>query len=62
MNPASVISLISIAEQLAMIIAREVNASNTAEEQVAWTAAQQFYLQGLNALKAKVEATPVPAA
>jgi len=61
MNPDSVIKLISIAEQLAMIIAQEVTASDTAEEQIAWTAAQQFYLQGLNALKAKVESTPVPA-
>lgn len=62
MNPISVISLISIAEQLATIIAQEVNASNTQEEQVAWTAAQQFYLQGLAALKAKVQAQTTTAA
>ena len=62
MKPISVISLISIAEQLATIIAQEVNASNTPEEQVAWTAAQQFYLQGLAALKAKVQAQTTTAA
>ena len=56
MNPASILALITIAEQLAGIIAQEVNATTTQQEQVAWTAAQQFYLQGLGALKAKVQA------
>ena len=56
MNPASIMALITIAEQLAGIIAQEVNATTTQQEQVAWTAAQQFYLQGLGALKAKVQA------
>ena len=56
MNPASILSLITIAEQLAGIIAQEANATTTQQEQVAWTAAQQFYLQGLGALKAKVQA------
>ena len=56
MNPASILALITIAEQLAGIIAHEVNPTTTQQEQVAWTAAQQFYLQGLGALKAKVQA------
>ncbi len=62
MNPQAILTLISIAEQLAVIIDQEVNASNSAQEQVAWTAAQQFYLQGLDALKAKVAAQAAQAA
>lgn len=54
MNPTTIITLINLAEQLAVIINQEVTASNVQEEQVAWTAAQQFYLQGLNALKNRV--------
>ena len=56
MNPATVLQLIGIAEQLAVIINDEITASNSQQEQVTWTAAQQFYLQGLDALKAKVAA------
>ena len=56
MNPATVLQMIGIAEQLAVIINDEITASNSQQEQVAWTAAQQFYLQGLDALKAKVAA------
>ncbi len=56
MNPASIMALITIAEQLASIINQEVNATTTQQEQVAWTAAQQFYMQGLGALKAKIAA------
>ncbi len=54
MSVATILSLIGIAEQLAVIIDQEVNAANSEQEQIAWNAAQQFYLQGLNALKAKV--------
>ncbi len=56
MNPAAIMALITVAEQLASIINQEVNATTSQQEQVAWTAAQQFYLQGLGALKAKVAA------
>lgn len=56
MNPSTILELITIAEQLAVIINDEVNAANSQEEQVAWNAAQQFYLQGLKNLKAKVQA------
>ena len=62
MNPATVLQLIGIAEQLAVIINDEITASNSQQEQVAWTAAQQFYLQGLDALKAKVAAQAAQAA
>lgn len=54
MSPSTIITLINLAEQLALIIDQEVTAQNAAENQVAWTASQQFYLQGLAALKAKV--------
>lgn len=53
MTPAEIIALINVAEQLAVLIDQQVTASNNAQEQIAWTAAQQFYLQGLNSLKIK---------
>ena len=54
MNPATILELIALAEKLAVIINDEVTASNTQQEAVAWTASQQFYLQGLGNLKTKI--------
>lgn len=54
LSPEEIIVLINLAEQLAVLINNQITASNSAEEQVAWTASQQFYLQGLNALKSRV--------
>jgi len=54
MNPLMILELIAMAEKLAVIINEQVTASNSQQEAVAWTASQQFYLQGLGNLKAKI--------
>jgi len=54
MNPLMILELIAMAEKLAVIIDEQVAASNSQQEAVAWTASQQFYLQGLGNLKAKI--------
>jgi hypothetical protein len=51
-----ILELIALAEKLAVVIDGQITAHNTASEAVAWTASQQFYLQGLGTLKAKIAA------